>query len=189
MIDVNFKKDNLMLTASQANEPIPNELEWISGFLSFRQELTGEDIESVRNFSLLWNLFEGLVCNKHASVAALENAVSDMQERHKLRTEDYDKFLKYFTNRYIENGEITRRFGRLNLRKGDRRELVEGVLKGDETAPEKVLLAILIIVYRYRNNLFHGEKSIYDLPNQIDNFRNANQLLMVFMEKWKGTKS
>jgi len=178
-----------MLTASQANEPIPNELEWISGFLSFRQKLTGEDIESVRNFSLLWNLFEGLVCNKHASVAALENAVSDMQERHKLRIEDYDKFLKYFANRYIENGEINHRFGRLNLRQGDRRELVEAVLKGNETAPEKVLLAILIIVYRYRNNLFHGEKSIYDLPNQIDNFRNANQLLMVFMEKWKGTKS
>jgi uncharacterized membrane protein YecN with MAPEG domain len=59
------------------------------------------------------------------------------------------------------------------------------VLKGNETSSEKVLLAILIIVFRYRNNLFHGEKSIYKLQNQIDNFRNANQFLMLFMEKWK----
>ena len=72
----------------------------------------------------------------------------------------------------------------LNLRDEDK-PLVEAVLNGNEISPEKVLLAILMIVYRYRNNLFHGEKSIRDLPNQIDNFRNANQLLMVFMEKWR----
>ena len=174
-----------MLNTPQANTPIPNEIEWIDDFLSLEIKLTGDDIDSVRNFSLLWNLFEGLVCNKNASANALKNAISDLQNRNKLKIEDYDKFLKYFTNRYIENGEINHRFNRLNLRLGDKPKLVEEVLKGNETAPEKVLLAILIIVYRYRNNLFHGEKSIYDLPNQIDNFRNANQLLMVFMEKWR----
>jgi hypothetical protein len=174
-----------MMTAPQANAPIPNELEWIGSFLSLGRKLSGADIESVRNFSLLWNLFEGLVCNKNASVIALENAVSDMQKRRKLKIDDYDKFLKYFANRYIENGETNRRFRMLNLPRGDKRELVKAVLIGNETAPEKVLLAILIIVYRYRNNLFHGEKAIRDLPNQIDNFRNANQLLMVFMEKWR----
>ena len=174
-----------MVTTSQANGPIPNELEWISNFLSFERKLTGDDIENVRNFSILWNLFEGLVCNRNASIIALENAVSDMQNRNKLVIDDYNKFLKYFSNRYIENGETNHRFDRLNLRRGDKPELVEAVLKGNEIAPEKVLLAILIIVYRYRNNLFHGEKSIYDLPNQIDNFKNANQLLMVFMEKWR----
>jgi plasmid replication initiation protein len=178
-----------MLTAPQANGPIPNELVWISNFLSFERELTGEDIENVRNFSILWNLFEGLVCNRNASANALKNAVSNLQKQDKLKIEDYDKFLKYFANRYIENGETNDRFSKLNLRRSDKPELVEAVLKGTETAPEKVLLAILIIVYRYRNNLFHGEKSISDLPNQIDNFRNANHLLMVFMEKWKQPQS
>lgn len=174
-----------MLTTPLANEPIPNELEWISSYLSFERKITENDIESVRNFSLLWNLFEGLICNKNASISALENAVSDLHDRDRLKIDDYDKFLKYFTKRYIENGETSHRFDRLNLRHGDKPELVAAVLKGNETTPKKVLLAILIIVYRYRNNLFHGEKSIYDLPNQIDNFRNANQLLMVFMEKWR----
>jgi hypothetical protein len=178
-----------MLTVPNPNTSIPNELEWIGSFLSLGRKLSGDDIESVRNFSLLWNLFEGLVCNKSASVGALENAVSYLQKRNRLKIDDYEKFLKYFSNRYMENGEINHRFGKLNLRGSDKAELVEAVLKGIETAPEKALLAILIIVYRYRNNLFHGEKSIYDLPNQIDNFRNANQLLMVFMENWKAANS
>lgn len=84
-----------MLTALQANEPIPNELEWIGSFLSLERQLTGDDIECVRNFSLLWNLFEGLVCNKNASATALQNAVLDLQMRDKLQIDDYDKFLMH----------------------------------------------------------------------------------------------
>lgn len=167
----------------------PNELEWIENFLGLQGKLHGNDLESIRNFSILWNLFEGLVCNRSASVGRLEGAVSNLQHNNQLNIADYDSFLQYFTNRYIENDEINFRFDRLRLRANDRRELVEGVLKGIETDPQSVLLAILIIVYRYRNNLFHGEKNIRDLPNQTDNFRNANQLLMVFMEKWKEAKS
>jgi hypothetical protein len=187
--DVIFKQENLMLTAIEASAPIPNELEWICNFLSIERKFTGDEIDSVRNFSLLWNLFERLVCHRNASVAALENAVSNLQGQDKLRIDDYNKFLKYFANRYIENGKTNRRFRMLNFQRRNKRELVEAVLMGNETAPEKILLAILIIVYRYRNNLFHGEKAIRDLPNQIDNFRNANQLLMVFMEKWREPKS
>jgi hypothetical protein len=174
-----------MLADPQANASIPNELEWISNFLSFERILTGSDIESVRNFSLLWNLFEGLICNKNASVITLENAVLDLQKRKKINIDYYEQFLEYFVERYAKNGETNRLFDELNLRRNDKPELVKAVLKGNETSSEKVLLAILIIVFRYRNNLFHGEKSIYKLQNQIDNFRNANQFLMLFMEKWK----
>jgi len=174
-----------MLTAPQANLPTPNEIEWIESFLSLKGKLTRDQIERVRNFSLLWNLFEGMVCNRNASITAIELAVLELQRRDKLNVDDHEKFLKYFVDRYISNGETNHRFDRLNLRRNDRRELVEAVLKGNETSPEKILLAILIIVFRYRNNLFHGEKSIYELPDQIDNFRNANQLLMFFMERWR----
>lgn len=103
-----------------------------------------------------------------------------------LKLDDYDKFLTYFVNRYLEKGKTNDRYKKLNLRNGDKPKLVESVLNGSETTPEKVLLAILIIVYRYRNNLFHGIKEITDLPNQIENFRHANDLLMMFMGKWKG---
>ena len=179
------RKDIFMQPLSQTNKQITNELEWISDFLSLDRKLSGDEVENIRNFSLLWNLFEGLICNNYATVNAMENAVLNLQKRDKLEIDDYSNFLKYFANRYVENGETNHYFARLNFRHNDKRELVEPVLKGDETAPEKVLLSLLIIIYRYRNNLFHGIKSIYDLPNQIENFRNANQLLMVFMENWR----
>ena len=35
-----------------------------------------------------------------------------------------------------------------------------------------------MIIYRYRNNLFHGEKAIASLPMQKDNFINANKFLI-----------
>lgn len=169
----------------QENAPVPNELEWISSFLSLDKQLSGEDIDSVRNFSLLWNLFEGLVFNRKASVVKMKSVVSDMHVQGKLNIDDYSIFLNYFSNRYIKKGKTEDRFYGLYLRSGDMPELVESVLKGNEKAPEKILLALLIIVYRYRNNLFHGIKSMYDLPNQVENFKIANQLLMVFMEKWR----
>ena len=176
-----------MLTPIAKSVPSPDELEWICNFLSIEKKFTGDEIDSIRNFSLLWNLFERLVCRRNASVPALQNAVSNLQRQDKLKIDDYDKFLKYFANRYIESNKPNLRFRMLNLRSVDK-PLVEAVLKGNETAHEKVLLAMLIIIYRYRNNLFHGEKEIRDLPNQIDNFRNANQLLIVFLEKWRSRR-
>ncbi|MBS4060371.1 MAG: hypothetical protein KG029_08235 [Bacteroidetes bacterium] len=162
-----------------------NELVWMSNFLALERQLTGDELESVRNFALLWNLFEGLVCNKDANVGKFSDAVTKLQQQGNLNIDDYVAFLQYCTNRYVTNGEANDRFPKLKLQRNNNPELVEAVLKGDETAPEKVLLALLIIVYRYRNNLFHGEKAIEDLPNQIDNFKNANQLLMIFMERWR----
>jgi hypothetical protein len=35
---------------------------------------------------------------------------------------------------------------------------VKKVLNGEDAEPEEVAAAVLIIVYRFRNNLFHGVK-------------------------------
>ena len=60
------------------------------------------------------------------------------------------------------------------------------VLAGRETDPTKIFLAMLIIIYRLRSNLFHGEKSVYELPGQVENFRMANQVLMTFLDRYRG---
>jgi hypothetical protein len=177
-----------MLAKSRSSLPTRDELGWISEFLSMGKQLSGDDIRSVLYFALLWNLFEGLVCHKNAYILRIERAIDDLKRRNKLNIADYDKFLTYFSSRYTENGRVNYRFGRLNLRETDTSKLVELVLRGDEKSPEEVLLAMLIIVYSYRNNLFHGEKSIYELPEQIENFGYANQLLMLFMENWKSKR-
>ena len=48
--------------------------------------------------------------------------------------------------------------------------------------PKEVATVILIIVYRIRNNLFHGEKWSYGLQGQLNNFKHANEALMKAIE-------
>ncbi|CCE97846.1 Hypothetical protein SFHH103_03354 [Sinorhizobium fredii HH103] len=40
-----------------------------------------------------------------------------------------------------------------------------------------------MIVWRFRNNLFHGEKWAYQLQDQLSNFTNANAVLMRLLER------
>jgi hypothetical protein len=42
--------------------------------------------------------------------------------------------------------------------------------------------ALLVIVYRLRNNLFHGEKWEGGISGQKDNFDNANRVLIAALE-------
>jgi hypothetical protein len=44
--------------------------------------------------------------------------------------------------------------------------------------------AALIIVLRYRNNLFHGIKWQYKLFGQLDNFETANAILMKTLDRY-----
>ena len=45
------------------------------------------------------------------------------------------------------------------------------------------MLALLMIVWRLRNNLFHGAKWAYGLRDQRENFTHANSVLMRLLER------
>ena len=51
------------------------------------------------------------------------------------------------------------------------------VLNGEDGALENIAATVLIIVYRFRNNLFHGLKWSYNLQGQLENFMHANKAL------------
>lgn len=63
------------------------------------------------------------------------------------------------------------------FRQYDRKEFVESVLKRTEHNPVNIIEAILIIIYRLRNNIFHGEKELHTIHLQHDNFNCANRFL------------
>jgi hypothetical protein len=144
--------------------------------------ISWEDVDSILCFSLLWNMFEGLLCGKDASIPKMESVVEGIWRGGNLNAQDYDEHLSYFRSRYVEGGGVNDRFDGLRFRTRDREGLVKEVLVGEALDPKNTLLALLIIVYRYRNNLFHGEKSLRELPGQKDNFTVANRLLMKVME-------
>jgi len=146
-------------------------IEWINN--RFGTNFTENDLGSIKDFALAWNIFENLVCNNSCSVNQLAQRLNQID----FEIGDFTEPLEYFKNRYVSNGVTNGRFEHLNFRPNDRREIVEGVLLGQNNLTRDIVFALSIIVFRYRNNLFHGLKQIENIDQQRENFENANLVL------------
>lgn len=153
---------------------------------------TENNIQSIKDFSLIWNLFEGKFFETSFSIDKLEKILIDTD----IDIDCFLPYLEYFKNRYVnqEDNTINERFSFLHFRKKDREDFVTEVLLNNEdilnyidtNTQYKVVLAISIIVYRFRNNLFHGVKNIQHIDQQEDNFVTANGFLRTIIETIEG---
>ena len=57
------------------------------------------------------------------------------------------------------------------------------MVDGSDNDPRNCVAVVLIIIFRYRNNLFHGVKWQYMLAGQLHNFTAANRVLMKVLER------
>ena len=146
-------------------------IEWINH--RFGTNYTEEQLINIRDFSLLWNIFENLVCGNNCNVNRLDERLTPVA----FEIGEFQETLDYFIDRYTTNGTTNERFERLNFRNGDRKEMVADVLLSNDNDTSRIVLALSIIVFRYRNNLFHGLKDFMQIDQQEDNFRNANSIL------------
>ena len=89
----------------------------------------------------------------------------------------FEPSLNYFRDRYVTDGATNDRFNGLNFRRNDNRELVETVLLGDNDDPTETVKALLTIVFRLRNNLFHGLKWAYQMRDQQANFEQGTVVM------------
>lgn len=151
-------------------------LEWINN--RFNTNLNESNLYNVKNFALIWNIFEGRICDSHFTIGLIEERLTDIE----FNIEDFEPFISYFKDRYTTNGEMNNSFHYLYFRNGDRRDFVQRVLLGEEIPIKDCVLATTIIVYRLRNNLFHGLKEMHSIDGQRDNFNNANQFLMKLVD-------
>jgi hypothetical protein len=88
-----------------------------------------------------------------------------------------DSFVTYLPDR----SELNERFDQLHFREMDRRDLVAAVLQRSDDSIQSKVLALVLITYRLRNNLFHGLKVITLLNHQKDNLAHATNVLQVLM--------
>lgn len=153
--------------------------EWIND--RFGTNFSEVDLSSVKDFSLIWNVFENVVCQNNFSISRTEEVIKNSL----IDSTEFNSYLEYFKNRYVSNGTFTNRFQYLHFRNNDRRNLVEDVLLGNNTKNNDIILALLIIVYRYRNNLFHGIKRIQEIDKQRENFENANGVLKTLLNHFQ----
>ncbi|NOR58799.1 MAG: hypothetical protein GQ474_09785 [Sulfurimonas sp.] len=149
-------------------------------FYNKLNEVDQDSQNAILHFSLLWSLFESKFCNEYASATSIHRKCEELGET--LDVNHFNAFLIYFKDRYITNNSTNEKFNKLNFRGNDKRELVERVLKSETTNIIETISALLIIVYRLRNNLFHGLKWQYNIQGQYSNFDISNQLLIKALE-------
>lgn len=138
---------------------------------------------AIVNFTFLWSLFEAQVMDNRAQPDRMRTKVDEWYAAGTLEPERYDVELAYFRQRYFAEGQFTHHFPHLHLRASDHPDLVQAVLDGSTNDPRDRLLVVLMIVWRFRNNLFHGEKWAYQLQDQLQNFTHANTVLMRLLER------
>ena len=146
---------------------------------------------SVIRFVFLWMIFEGKALKKNANPETVMNLSKQWPESEVYDDDIFCNALEYFQKRYIDNGSETTNYQFDDLFRGrDRGEgykvkcnykLAQSVLLGDAMCSEKCCIAsaVLIVVHRYRNNLFHGKKWLAnDLPDELSVFKIANCVLV-----------
>ena len=134
--------------------------------------------QALFHFLMLWSLYEHKSLGNSASASRILSTVHEWADQGKLQANKFAGGLQYFRSRYFDNGESTPRFAGLNLRPNDSPDMVRTVLAGTNDNAADGVAALLIVVYRLRNNLFHGAKWDGDLRNQHSNFTHANTALM-----------
>lgn len=159
-----------------------NPIEWLNQRAPGFDSLSEVERAAIFHFSLLWSFFEAKVLDTNASANKILAISREWAGDGRLRPESFASNLLYFRERYFKDGEATDHFGGLLLRENDNEPLVVSVLKGENNDPGDIVCALLIIVFRLRNNLFHGTKWAYGIAGQFDNFSNANEVLMAALD-------
>lgn len=158
-------------------------IDWLRAKAHGFANLSKEEVSAISDFSLLWALFEARLLNTNGSASSICDMVDRWQKDGTLDAPSFDPELGYFRQRYFANGAFTDHFDHLHLRKNDQETLVRAVIDGSGNDPRERVAAVLIITWRYRNNLFHGVKWQYELADQLGNFTAANAILMKVLDR------
>ena len=157
-------------------------ISWLEARIPGFRQLPAVDRAAISNFSLLWSLFEAKALDRNASARRILALTHEWAASQALDAERFDAVLQYFRDRYFPGGQQSHHFQHLHLRGNDNPALVEAVLRGQNNNPADCVGSLLIVVYRFRNNLFHGAKWGYELQGQLQNFTMANDTLMNAIE-------
>ena len=159
-----------------------NALDWLAEQQDGFGNLPKTDQKEMMEFSLLWAYFEARLLAANASPKSIASLAAGIADAEKLQPESLIEPIAYWRARYVQEGEFTHHYHFLNLRPNDNIKVVNAVLLGQEDSPKALLICALTIVYRYRNNLFHGLKWAYGLQGQKGNFQVASRVLIATTE-------
>lgn len=159
-----------------------NPVEWLSNRESDYCELRKNEKDAINSFFLIWSYFESQALDCKANRKSFKDLAKELEQKDKIRSLNLNKYIKYFQERYIENEVLNYRFEYLHLEKSGNPEEVPRMLLDIDCDNRTKIIGCLYIIYRYRNNLFHGPKWRYFLSEQQENMEASCSLLIEIMD-------
>ncbi|ALT78962.1 hypothetical protein [Paucibacter sp. KCTC 42545] len=157
-------------------------IRWIGERQPSLQRHLGPGSQPLLHFALMWNMFEGELCDSSASSAKLREVAVRLAERGLLAHPSAQAFRQFVEERYWDGEKVTERFAFLRLRSAAENVAVSGVLSGQIAESEGVIHALLLVVYRYRNNTFHGLKEVAEVLGSPELFDQGARFLGAALE-------
>jgi hypothetical protein len=152
---------------------------WLSDHIEAAKEITDATWEVVAGFALLWFLFEERLCGTDANRKILENIAQAFGKGP--LTGPMNAAYAFWSNRYCTGRTTNTRFDELFAEPSGKSDTA-AILLDPNAAPERRFFAMLMIVYRLRNNLFHGTKEIRNLNDQVEILGTGSRTLAAVME-------
>ncbi|WP_210464217.1 hypothetical protein [Vibrio crassostreae] len=153
-----------------------NAIQWINENLENPQELSPRTLETLGDFTLMWALFEASEGeernNMLGQITNCSNRLASVIPIDLIEIE-----FDYWKARYVNNSTPTAHYNKLRLSDDRQRDLVLKAFSDDVVTLRDKLEACLLVVYRYRNNMFHGMKDVRKLNGQESNFSHAISFL------------
>lgn len=132
----------------------------------------------IGKFTMLWNLFELRFFGRNFRF----EDIGKINLYQKLSM-DYLVIIKeaiFLKNKSNNIDDIIERF---SIRDNEKKYIIENNLVASDE-PEKIIMLIILLIYRIRNNMFHGLKDIYSIEEQEELFKVASD----FLERILGEK-
>jgi len=164
--------------------PLQSSTEYILNFIDCKDI---SKIEEVRNFALLWNMFEDQIFGNSMN----KTKIDEMNDKISKAISEIvvEKTFQFFSDRYTNENDGRSKFDGLKLDKKnfcsrDEIEDIYGKLKLKDCDKKEKTRIILYILYRLRNNLFHGEKEAREFYSQNEMFKVCNDFIIECLETY-----
>ena len=145
-----------------------------------------EKQNSSLEFIWVWAIFENMFFLNDDDSLTYKKQLIELASKLEINDDNVNKIYGMFYKRYYSNQILSRFFSNLNLNKGYK-NICKEILKKKKPLKVEKLKLILLVIYKFRCNLFHGGKDPLLLNNFEVVFEMINEFLCNVIEENRNT--
>lgn len=137
--------------------------------------------KSALHFLVAWTLFESKCFNGYVQEKEIQKYANRVADESELQFHELRDIAEYFHDRYQDNKLLQ------NLLYQKQAQPLQALLEKPmaSLAKSEIVYLVVFVLYRFRNNMFHGNKGIASwlhFKEQIDRCTRAMQVCVAFQE-------